>query len=163
MDLRQVTLVIIVDDSRDNGGYGDYGSFIPSFDGKKDPSFIGKRIGFARTGTTVITDSLLDANTRPNKSQYLEKIVLVAKNSVGELQEVVKTVNLEYTYELMQTPANRFVQTNYWDNKLRKSVPWPSYKMWDTVYGEKRCAQFCTWVIYYRCIWKSLSNNAFRV
>lgn len=76
-------------------------------------------------------------NNRDNKSEYLERIVLLARSADGNgYSEIVKTVNFEYTYELMAQTWNEGWLDNYeWSDRLKKNVLMASVARWDTIYN----------------------------
>lgn len=85
------------------------------------------------------TNGWIDSNSvaRPNKSQYLERIVLLSRESDGDgFTEIVKTVNLEYDYELMsRRQIWPWVQNTKWSERERKLVDEPIKSNWDTIYS----------------------------
>lgn len=97
-----------------------------------------RRIGGRYRSSLVAIDEWLDkpSNNRPNKSEYLERIVLLARdpNGTGH-SEIVKTVHLEYTYESMAKTWNGGYLDNYeWSERLGKHVVTASVAAWDTTY-----------------------------
>lgn len=75
-----------------------------------------------------------DALGRKNKSEYLERIVLVAKKPGGG-HEVLQTVNLEYTYELQEARPEVFVKKTEWNAALEQEVTVATEDEWDSVYA----------------------------
>lgn len=82
-----------------------------------------------------LSDSYIESNLKENKSQCLERIVLLAKDADGAYTHVVKTVNLEYTYETMQADPNWYRIDYRWDEALGRNVPILNELEWDTVYS----------------------------
>ncbi len=75
-------------------------STLTTYDGKWDNAYATRQ-------TRAYRADHLDANTvrsvRKNKLEYLERIVIYAKD---DLSQPVKTVNLSYTYDIMRTDAS---------------------------------------------------------
>lgn len=104
--------------------------------GSQHAGLMGKLLGGGRSPWNPWSDPADPVGTglaRKNKSEYLEKIVLVAKKPGG--YEVLQTVNLEYTYELQEARAEAFVKKTEWDPVLEQEVPVVSSDFWDTVYS----------------------------
>ncbi len=93
---------------------------------------LGKRLGRGSRGQ-LVNEAWLQKNTRKNKSEYLEKIVLIAKDSVGNFREVVQTVHFEYSYELQARPADWQVWNTVWNPRTETSDTLP-VAVWDSVY-----------------------------
>lgn len=99
-----------------------------------------RNVGGRKAGNFAkATNGWIDSNSvgRPNKSQYLERIVLLARESDGDgFTEIIKTVNLEYDYELMsRRQIWPWVQNTKWSVRERKSVAEPIKANWDTIYS----------------------------
>ncbi|MBK7034415.1 MAG: hypothetical protein IPH49_14380 [Ignavibacteria bacterium] len=93
---------------------------------------IGKWLGRVKRPKEV-TEDWVKKNTRKNKSEYLEKIILIAKDSTSAFREVVQTVNFEYSYELQARPADWSIWFEEWDpyEEVKRTIPEP---LWDSVY-----------------------------
>lgn len=94
----------------------------------------GKYIGGTKRNRTMMTIQYFSDHSQDNKSEYLEKIILIAKDDEGKYTDVIKTVNLEYAYEAMATPAQRWVEMTKWNPRTKKYDPRPLAD-WDTVYS----------------------------
>lgn len=85
-----------------------------------------------------ITNEWIDASTndRPNKSEYLERIILMKRTESGDgYEEIIKTVNFGYDYEIMsQKHARHWRSDQKWDNARKIDVPEPVVANWDTIY-----------------------------
>lgn len=104
--------------------------------GSQHSSLMGKLLGGRRSPWNPWgdpADPVGKGIARKNKSEYLEKIVLVAKKPDGG-REVLQTVNLEYTYELQEARPEVFVKKTEWDAALEQEVPVATSDLWDSVY-----------------------------
>lgn len=93
-----------------------------------------KFVGGVKRNRTKMTNQYFDDHSQDNKSEYLEKVILIAKDEAGNYTDVIKTTNLEYTYEVMQTPAQRWVEMTKYNARTKKYDPRPVAD-WDTVYS----------------------------
>jgi len=97
----------------------------------------GWKMGGGRSDVFPVNADSITKNMPRNKSEYLEKVVLVSKNQDGSLSAIVQTVNLEYTYELMATAPGWFdVRTKWNENDPEHPTPLPVSE-WDTIYNDK--------------------------
>lgn len=109
--------------------------YLCGFDGDSAQRFRGRVCGGRVYDRELINDSLIKRNSNTNKSQCLERIVLLAKDADGNYTHIVKTVNLEYSYETMQSAPRRYLVNYRWDESLRKNVLIDNVNDWDTVYA----------------------------
>lgn len=121
-----------------SGRFPQPGKTLPtSLDGAPSAPFENKYLGgkgfLGRTQRIQVTPSWVNKNTRKNKSERLEKIVLIAKNDAGEYTEILQTVNMEYTYELMSRRGAKQVEDKYWNESTWESVYYDQQE-WDDIY-----------------------------
>ncbi len=97
--------------------------------------FLGKVCGGRKSNGETITADLINNGDFDNKSQYLERIVLLAKDENGNYTHVVKTVNLEFTYETMQARPSWYLDNYRWHDAKKKNVLIENVNDWDSVYN----------------------------
>ncbi|MBN9400957.1 MAG: hypothetical protein J0I17_12330 ['Candidatus Kapabacteria' thiocyanatum] len=107
------------------------------YQGPEHVGLYGKKLGGRRWNSDpwgADGDPVEQGLARENKSEYLEKIILVAKKPTTGY-ELLQTVNLEYTYELQESRAGSWVQTTIWDPVLMQDVEVMDVNMHDTIYA----------------------------
>lgn len=110
--------------------------FLPAVEDKPYTEFEGLRLGSRQSPFNPWDKLELEhALDRKNKSEYLEKVVLVAKNSDGTLGEVVQVVNLEYDYSLQQYNGGLLKIDTKWNPVTGMSEPIVNPLLWDTNYA----------------------------
>jgi len=97
-------------------------------------AFLNKYVGGVKRNRTKMTSAYYNDHSQGNKSERLEKIILIAKGTDGNYTDVISTTNLEYAYEVMATPAQRWVEMTKWNPRTKKYDPRP-VSDWDTVYS----------------------------
>ncbi|MBS1561139.1 MAG: hypothetical protein JSS89_06005 [Bacteroidetes bacterium] len=126
----------IVDDEEQCGRLIWYDNVGEIWDRDSAAKYNGKKMGgFKNSKFTV--DATAVAKVRKNKSEYLEKIVLISKNQDGTLSSVVQTVNLEYSYELMATATSWYDVRTQWNPKDPDHPIQLPKSEWDTIYNDK--------------------------
>jgi len=125
------------DDEKVSAHWKDSALLPAVYQGPEHTSLYGKKLGGRRWNSDPWGeegDPVEQGLARENKSEYLEKIILVAKKpSTG--YELVQTINFEYNYELQESRAGSWVQTTIWDPVLMQDVEVVDVNMHDTIYS----------------------------
>lgn len=127
----------LFEDDKESGWWTGIDDLLPSVDNSWNATMEVKRLGGRdHDKAQLLTQAFVNSKKRTNKSEYLERIVLVPRSAADDnvYEDPLQTVNFEYDYETMKTYPSRWIKTHKWDSRLGREVLMDTVAQ-DTIYG----------------------------